>query len=400
VSRTRTETILALLALGVGLLITGVAGLFAYMSATARPLHPDPQHVPSVSRVRAAEEWNAAAEQARQLARAALVAQNLPGLSVAVGAGGRLVWAEGFGYADLEKKTPVTPETQFRIGEVSNPLTSAAVGLLLEKHKLNLDLPIQTYVPAYPQKQWPMTLRELMAYQSGIENDEGDEEPLLARCEQTVDGLQRFAKHKLLFEPGTRYHPSSFGWILVSAAVEAAGGEPFFVFMRTQIFDPLGMSATRPDYWKETIPDRATFYFPRFAGDPTYGPDPARDGDHSCAAGGGAFLSTPSDLVRFGLALQGDNLLTSATLNVLRTPQRLKSGEQTAYGLGWNIETVPLGRESALMASHATKSDFVGGSASLLTFPGRGLVVAIASNISFADTSSIGRKIAEAFASR
>lgn len=397
-TRSRTETILALAAMAVGLLLTAIVGLFAFMSATAKALHPDPRNIPSVTLGPPPTEWAAAVEEGRERARDALVAQNLPGLSVAVGVGGQVVWAEGLGYADLDRKTSVGPQTLFRIGEVSNALTSAAVGLLIEKHKLNLDAEIQTYVPSYPKKQWPVTLRELMAYQSGIENDEGDEEPIHESCEQTAEGLERFADHRLLFEPGTRYHPSSYGWVLVSAAAEFAAGEPFFVFMRTAIFEPLGMTATRPGYWRQPIPDRATFYFPRFAGDPKYGPDVAREGDHSCAAGGGAFLSTPSDLVRFGMALETGKLIAPATLEMLQTPQPLESGQTTDYALGWKVESVTLAGKPARMASHTTKDDFIGGTASLVTFPGRDLVVAVTSNTSFGDTTSIGRQIAEAFA--
>ena len=132
--------------------------------------------------------------------------------------------------------------------------------------------------------------------------DDGNPAP---RCERTVDGLQLddFAERELLFEPGTKYSPSSYGWVLVSAAVEAAANEPFFAFMRTQVFEPLGMRDTTIDVATETIPTRATFYFPRFglAGDTRYGPKSARQGDHSCYAGAAAFLSTPSDLVRFGM---------------------------------------------------------------------------------------------------
>ena len=88
-------------------------------------------------------KWTRAVEQAQQIARAGLTEQNLPGLSVAVAAGGDIVWSEGFGYADLEKKLPVTPETRFRVAAASTALTSAAVGLLLEKDKLRLDDEIQ-----------------------------------------------------------------------------------------------------------------------------------------------------------------------------------------------------------------------------------------------------------------
>src|SRR5262245_51495156 len=288
--------------LAAGVLVTAILGLFAYMNVTATPLHPDPQSVPSVTHSTAPPHWANAVEQGRQLARAGLIEQNLPGLSVTVGGGDDIVWAEGFGYADLEKKVPVGPEMRFRIAEVSNALTSAAVGLLLEKHKLNLDEEIQAYVPEFPKKHWPVTLRQVMGHLAGIRNDEGDEEPLSVHCERTVDGLQRFARSSLLFEPGTEFRSSSYGWILVSAAVEDATTEPFFTFMRTRIFEPLGMAATRPDSVIEPIADRVTFYFPRFAGDNRSGWS-WREGDHSCFAGAGAFLSTPSDLVRFGMAI-------------------------------------------------------------------------------------------------
>jgi CubicO group peptidase (beta-lactamase class C family) len=150
----------------------------------------------------------------------------------------------------------------------------------------------------------------------------------------------------------------------------------------------------------ESIPNRTTFYYPRFAGNTKYGPESVREGDHSCYAGGGAFLSTPSDLARFGIAISRGKLLQPATVEMLQTPQRLRSGEQTDYGLGWKIETVPLGGERARMAGHGTKTDFIGGTASLLTFPERGIVVAVMSNISFADTRSLGLSLAQVFARR
>jgi CubicO group peptidase (beta-lactamase class C family) len=335
--------------------------------------------------------------QGRQLARAGLNGQNLPGLSVAVGVNGEIVWAEGFGWTDLDTRMPVTPRTRFRTGDASKALTSAAVGLLLEKNTLKLDDEIQTYVPDFPKKEWPITVRQLMAQIAGLTTDQGDE-AWMEPCEQTLDGLKLFAKDSLLFEPGTRYSPSSYGWILVSAAIEAAADEPFFRFMRTQVFDPLGMNDTVPDSMRNPPPNRAAFYFPRFAGDTRYGPEVAREGDHSCYAGGGAFLSTPSDLVRFGLAVSSGKLLQPSTLTLLQTPVRLASGDETGYGLGWKIESVPLAGAPARMAGHGTKADFIGTTANLMTFPDRGIVVAVTTNISFADTKSIALEIAEAFA--
>ena len=108
---------------------------------------------------------------------------------------------------------PVAPDTGFRVADASNALTSAAVGLLLEKNVLRLDDDIELDVPEFPKKPWPVTLGQLMAQVAGVTTDHGGEAPLsnasssdgnpAARCERTVDGLQldNFAERELLFEP-------------------------------------------------------------------------------------------------------------------------------------------------------------------------------------------------------
>jgi len=389
-----------LFVLAVGLVLAAILGLFAYVSATATPLHPDRQKVPSVAHSAPLPKWADAVEQGRQIARAGVTEQNLPGISVAVGVDGDMVWAEGFGWADLEKRTPVEPLTRFRIGTASIALTSAAVGLLLEKNRLSLDDQIQTYVPEFPKKQWPVTLRHLMGHVAGVRNDGGDEGPLLsARCERIVEGLPQFAERSLLFEPGTQFRYSSYGWILVSAAVEAAAHEPFLAFMRKQIFEPLGMNDTEADSATEALPDQATSYFPRFAADPRYGPDVMREIDYSCYSGSSVFVSTPSDLVRFAMAIKNGKLLQPATVQLLQAPQRTSSGQETGYGLGWDLETVTLAGQQTLTVGHDGES--LGGMvASLMTFPENGIVVSVTSNTSYADTFDLSLKIAQAFAAQ
>lgn len=397
-SKSRKKTWLAVIAVPVVLIPLGIAGLWQYMKVTATRLHLDPQAVPSVTQSARLPKWVDAVEQGRQVARAALADQNLPGLSVAVGVAGDIVWAEGFGFADLEKRATVAPETKFRIGTVSPTLTSAAVGLLLEEGRVSLDEPIQTHVPSFPEKQWPVTLRHLMSQMSGIRNDGGDEGPLLAaHCERLVEGLKEFAEPPLLFEPGTKSRFSSYGWILVSAAVEAAAGEPFLAFMQKRVLDPLGLNATRADSLTEPIPHRTAFYFPRFAADPTYGLHDMRDLDYSCYAGASAFLSTPSDLVRFAMAIAGGKLLKPATVQLLQSSQRLTTGQETGYGLGWDLDTATVAGRQTPVVGH--DGYVLGGPiASLLTLPEHGVAVAVTSNISYADTPAIALKIAQAFA--
>jgi CubicO group peptidase (beta-lactamase class C family) len=390
----------ALRLIGVGVCAVFLAGLGIrwFIIAVSTKLHQNPEDVPSVALAAPSPTWAAAVNRGRQFARAGLVGQNLPGLSVAVGVGGDIVWAEGFGWADMEQRVPVAPGMRFRIGHTSKALTSAAVGLLLEKGRLHLGDEIQTYVPAFPRKQWPVTLRGLMGHVAGIRHyDRGDDYAPTAHCERAADGLQRFADDPLRFEPDTQYGYSTYGWVLVSAAVEAAVKEPLSSFMAAQVFTPLGMTATTFDSTTEPIPDRVTFYQRMFTGDAGEGVVPATAVDYSCFAGAAAILSTPSDLVRFGMAINGGTLLQPGTVRKLQTPQVLTSGEETEYGLGWMVEEVTLAGEPTRMVHHASRS-LRGGTTSFMTFPARGIVVAVTANIANAITRDIALRIAQAFA--
>ena len=160
-------------------------------------------------------KWIDAVERGRQIVRAGLTRQNLPGLSVAIGVDGDIVWAEGFGWADIENQVPFAPDTGFRVADASKAFTSAAVGLLLENNTLHLEDEIQLHVPEFPKKQWPVTLRQLMAQVAGVSTDHGGEAPLsnassedgnpARRCERAIDGFQLddFGERDLLFEPRT-----------------------------------------------------------------------------------------------------------------------------------------------------------------------------------------------------
>ena len=206
----------------------------------------------------------------------------------------------------------------------------------------------------------------------------------------------------------------------MSAAVEAAADQPFLAFMRERIFQPLGMDDTYAESTKEENPDhvgepgedappitfvremileplgivdakaepapsnRATLYVPRSGADPRRGVEMMRPHNLSCYAGSMAFLSTPSDLVRFGMAMHGGKLVRPNTMKQLQTSPRLASGTETGHGLGWDLRH---------------DGDLRGGMvASLLTIPEHGIVVSVTSNIAHADTASIAQAIAQAFA--
>ena len=372
-----------------------VTGVTTYTVLTTVPTYSTAESVPAAPST-SVPRWADAIAQAEQQVRASMLAQNLPGVSVAVGVGDDLVWVSGFGWADLDAKVPVTPRTRMKIGTASTVLSSAAVGLMLQEGRLDLDEVVQRHVPDFPVKAWPITLRQVMGHVAGLRSDGGDEGPFRStHCDRTLDGLALFADGSLRFQPGTAYRFSSYGWILVSAAVEAAAGEPFFAVMQKRVFGPLGMNDTMPD--AETVPERAMTYFPRM-GDPRYGSDGGpRTTDYSCYAGGAAFLSTPSDLVRFGMGIARGAVLKPDTVRTLQTPHRV-SGVETDYGLGWEVRSVEMSGRRIRQAGHT--GDWMGGPvASFMTFP-NGLVVAVTSNIAYADTAGIATKIAQPFVER
>src|SRR5881409_3450548 len=301
------------------------------------------------------------------------LAGRISGLQVAVGVDGKLVWSEGFGYADVARKIPVTAETQFRIGSVSKPMTAAAVALLYEQGKLDLDAPVQRYVPSFPDKGYPITTRQLAGHLAGIRHYRGDEFLLNRHFDTVLEGLAVFQGDSLLFPPGTKFSYSSYGWNLISAVVEGASGETFLRYISDHVFRPLGMTRTAPDRVDSLIPHRTQFYDRDTTGRFTLSPRV----DNSYKWAGGGFVSTAEDLVKFGSALLQPGLLQPETLDLLFTSQRTSAGEQTGYGVGWFLRTDSLGHRWAF---HGGGS--VGGTTVFGLDRDSRLVVAILTNLS------------------
>jgi serine beta-lactamase-like protein LACTB, mitochondrial len=394
-TRRGAEMAIALL-FAAAIIVVGGGALFFVL--TISPAFTDPAAVPSTAAATQPGRYSGAVDEARRLARALVVEDNLPGLSVAVAADGELVWAEGFGWADIERRAPVTPLTRFRLGSVSKTLTAAAVALLHDRGRIDLDAAVQRYVRAYPEKQWTLTTRQLMGDVAGVHFIRGDNnDSMPARdCASLDEALEIFAGEPLLFEPGTKYRFSTNGWILLSAVVEAAAGEPFPTFMTREVFTPLGMESTVIEA-DEQVPDITSFYFPRAAQRTQLGVEEASRRHNSCLFGAGAYLSTPSDLTRFGSAMLKPGLLKADTIALLQTPLRLASGASTDFALGWKVEHVQVDGASGRMVAH--RATPMGGTTALLMFPDHRLVIAAESNVSNAEgVAPFGVKVAEAFA--
>ena len=343
----------------------------------AQPVAAPPAVAPAPPR------YEAVVARARAMAQTRLIEEGWPGLSVAVSVGGETVWAEGFGYADLEHRTPVWPATKFRIGSISKPLTAAAVAQLYAEGRLDVDAPVQTYVPAFPEKRAPVTTRQLGAHLAGIRHYRGTEFLMRDHFDTVADGLAIFAADTLLFEPGTRYSYSSYGWNLISAVVEGASGEDFLSYMRRRVFVPLGMRHTVADHVDSLITQRVRFYARNDDGTLLNAPYV----DNSYKWAGGGFLSTTGDLLRFANAVVLGDFLPPEGKKLLFTEQRTTSGEGVDYGFGWRITEDEAGRRILM---HTGGS--VGGTSILAVHPDTGVVVAALVNLSGADLS-LGREI-------
>ena len=268
----------ALIAVGLAIAIpvAALAALLTQATAAAAPLFAQTDAVPSVVAAAPAPRWAAAVDRARQAVRTTIAEQNLPGISVAVGANDDIVWAEGFGWRDVVTQAPVTPDTRFNIGTAARVVTAGGA------------------VPAV----------------------------------MTNSGA----------EPAAEWSPEHIG--------EPEEDWPGFTFIRDVILRPIGIGRAQP------LPgDRATFYVPRSDDDPRRGRRLMYMRDLACCAGGMAFYSTPSDLVRFGLANGG------------------RADGQLAGGMVMSLTTIPY----------------------------RGIVIAVTSNVAHAGTSNLASRVGEAF---
>ena len=343
---------------------------------------------PTLGIASTSDEYGQAIEDARAIVREVMGESGIPGISVAVGFHGSVVWSEGFGFADLEHSVPVTTLTKFRVGSVSKPITAAAMGLLMEAEKLDLDAPVQDYVPDFPEKRWPVTVRQVAGHIAGIRHYRGNENLSGRRYSSVTEGLDIFESDPLLFEPGTQYSYSSYGWNLLSAVVEGASGRAFLSLMRDSVFEPLEMRHSLAGYTDSIISDRTSFY--ERNGEGTVLNAPYVDNSYKWAGGG--FLSTPEDLIRFGSAHLEPGFLEAETLETLFTSQRLSDGETTHYGVGWRTVTNEDGHH---IVSHGGGS--VGGTTMLIVNRDSGLVVAAVGNLSQGPIAGMARRIVVVF---
>lgn len=328
------------------------------------------------------------------LAARFLESSGAPGLSIAVVDDLQVAYQRGYGRADVENDVPATPESVYRLASISKMLTAVAVLQLVESGKLDLAAPIQTYVPEFPRKEWPLSAEHLLKHQGGIRHYRGREAESAEHYDRVRDALCVFQDDPLLFAPGEKFSYTTYGYNLLGAAVEGASGQDYVSYVRLRIAEPAGMKSLRPDHPGEIIPHRAAGY--------RRGPPPDRALQNDVAVDvsnkipGGGWCSTPGDLARFAIALVDERLVSHATLERMWTPQPTAGGEPTLAGFGCFVQ----GEGDDRRVSHSGGQPKV--STLLVIWPRRRQAVALMCNLRGAEldplAEAIGAELAEGVA--
>jgi CubicO group peptidase (beta-lactamase class C family) len=318
---------------------------------------------------------------------AAMARLGIPGLSAAVVTERRLRFSVAFGVADVENQVPATTGTVYRLASLTKPMTATAVLQLVEAGKLDLDAPIQRYVPAFPEKQWPVTARQLLAHQSGIRNWTAEEFHGTRRFATLAESLDAFKDDPLLFQPGTKTLYTSYGYNLLGAAIEGASRQSYDRYLADHVFQPAGMATARTEDVLAIVPHRARGYQRTSSGEILNSPL----SDVSNRLAGGGLAATAEDVAKFAIALQRGALLKPSTAQAAWGRQRTSDRKLTGFGLGW-IVAVTEGRTEVYHTGGQPRV-----SAVLYMVPRQGLAVVLLCNLEGVSTAllDLAREIAD-----
>ena len=311
-----------------------------------------------------------------------------PGVGVAVAVNGRVVWTDGFGFANLEHRVPVTAETKFGIGSISKTLTTAAAMRLVDKKQLDLDAPIERYLPDFPNRGQGVTVRRLASHQSGVSDAFATKHYSTTREFPTLDSAyQEMKDEPLAYPPGSKVVYATGTFTILGRVLEAASGAEYRQLMAREVFEPIGIAPVENNP-RKLIPHRSGFYANVDGG----GFELAPIVNPSHKLPGAGYMATAAEIARFGAALLRQTYLSeSARLQMFR-PVPLADGTPTEWALGLQSSRDAHGRVLHLPGGG------LGISSWLFVYPESDIVIALLSNV---NTAPVGgrayRRIAEAF---
>jgi CubicO group peptidase (beta-lactamase class C family) len=266
--------------------------------------------------------------------RAEMVAQQIPGVSLAVIRNGEIVIARGYGLANVEHQVPVKPETIFQSGSMGKQFTATAVMMLAEEGKLSLDDKITKYFPDGPAAWHNITVRHLLTHTSGMTDYP---ENFDLRRDYTEDDLvQRIKAVPLAFQPGDKWSYSNLAYVMLGVLIHKVSGKFYGDFLQERVFQPLGMSTARVISESDIVPNRAAGY--RLVNGQLKNQNWVSPSLNTTADG--ALYLTVYDAAKWDAALYGEKLLKRSSLEAMWTAVKLNDGKTHPYGFGWALGDV------------------------------------------------------------
>ncbi len=325
-----------------------------------------------------------AIKEFEKFAKEQMALDKAPGLSVGF-MKDDYTWTKGFGFSDLENKVPAKPESSYRLASITKTITAIAVLQLVEEGKIDLDAEVQTYVPYFPKKKWPVTVRLLLGHIGGISHYKNyDVEGHIKVRKNTKEALEIFQDFDLVAEPGTKYNYSSYGFNLLGAVIEGASGQSYGDYIKKNIFDPLGMENSRMDDPVDLISNRVSGY--RLIKGEIKNSEFV---DVSSRFAGGGTRSTVVDLLRYANGIIEGKLLKSQTWKNAFTSMATSKGRFTGYGMGWRVRPW----NGHFQVSHSGSQPET--RTYLLILPTENFSIAIASNLEGTNLTPYVRRLAE-----
>ena len=324
-------------------------------------------------------------DEVDQLINPEMAAHRIPGLALTIARNGACIKTSAYGFANLELNVPVTSDTVFEIGSVTKQFTAAAILLLAQDGKLNVEEKINRYLGFTPPTWRDITIRHLLSHTSGLKSYTGLKGFELTRHLTEAEFITAIGTYPLEFEPGASWKYSNTGYNLLGYIIQNASGKSYWDFLGDRILRPLSMGSTTNRLPALIIPHRAAGY------EQTNLVWVNRDYDLTDVFSAGAMISTVGDLAKWNAALDGDELLNAKSKAAMWQPAVLKNGKSTQYGFGWRIEEF----EGHRNIGHGGSTS--GFSATIQRFPDEKLAIIILSNTDEQIATTLARKLAHLY---
>lgn len=324
-------------------------------------------------------------EKTKRLAIKYLKKENIPAMSISISYNDTIIFSEGFGFADLDKKTPVIPsKTKFEIASITKTITASVLGKLFENGTLNWDKSPYLYLDSLPKKQYSFTIKQIAGHIAGLIRHPSEENWTPENTYSKKDFYRVFRKDSLLIKPYTKFCYSNYGYKLLGFIIEKVTNKDVFQVQNEFVFEPLKMSNT---FINDGIYDDNTVTFYSSINGEL---EKAKYVYNNSMYSSGCHLSTSEDLIKLGNGyLFPNRILKQETLIELIKSQKLMDYSKTNYGIGFFV-----GKDGYNNFYYGHGGGAISARSELKIYPNSKLVVVMLANKSKIKDDSLVEEIA------